>query len=434
MGTQSLDNLPPYNYEAEQSVLGACIHSPEAFYKAVEILIPEDFYKRAHKIIFYIFIEWFKTNECIDVLSIAERLNKANKLDDVGGREYLDKIEDYVPTSTAVTYHSKIVKDMSVRRTVIVMCENTLSAAYNQDLNGDELLEKVNSEALKLESPDSSGPVSYDFLMKDSLRRMEEPGARGINIGFPTVDSLTGGIYPGESIILAARPGMGKTSFALDISENVAREGHPVGFFSLEMSKEEIADKRISRTARINTAKIRKNNLYPDDHPRLHEAGKVLSPLPIYIDDQASLSLINIVSKAKRMKREFGIELLVIDYLHLMDCGNTKGGNRNDDLSHLSRGIKILAKDLKIPILLLCQLNRGCESRDDKRPELKDLRDSGAIEQDADMVWFIYRDVIYNPETENPKAAELIIRKQRHGPLGEAPLVFEDKMSSFSSA
>lgn len=430
----SLDKLPPYNLEAEQSVLGACIHSSEAFYKAVEIITADDFYKSTHKKIFSCMCEWFSKNKQvdIDVLTLCDVLSACDSLTEVGGIEYISLLEDYIPTTTAVTHHSKIVKEKSVVRAVIKMCETLLRVAYEDQLPAEELLVKVNSEALKLENPDKENIRNYDFIVKNTLSRLDVETGRGLLTGFDSIDKMTGGMHPGESIILAGRPAMGKTSLALDIAENVAREGLGVGIFSLEMSKEEIGEKRLLRQAGLNTMKMRSNQLHTDDYPRLHDAGLNLSKLPIYVDDTASMNLAKIYSRAMRMKREWDIKLFIIDYLHLISPGSFGGRSRNDDLSELSRGIKVLAKELNIPALLLCQLNRACEDRSDKRPELRDLRESGAIEQDADMVWFIYRDAVYFPDKpEISRDAEILIRKQRHGPTGVAELNFISEMSSF---
>jgi len=436
MNNPSLDKLPPYNLEAEQSVLGACIHSSEAFYKALEIINTDDFYKSSHRKIFSSMQGWFSKNKQvdIDVLTLCDVLSARDSLTEVGGIEYLSLLEDYIPTTTAVTHHSKIVKDKSIVRAVIKMSDSLLRVAYEDQLPAEELLVKVNSEALKLKNTKSGDIRDYDFIVKDTLRRLESDSSRGLLTGLKSIDKMTGGMHPGESIILAARPGMGKTSLALDIAENVAREGFGVGIFSLEMSVEEIGDKRLLRAAHVNTMSIRNNHLQKEDYSKLHDAGFELSKLPIYIDDTASMNLSSICARAMRMKREWDIKLLVVDYLHLISSGSCGSRSRHEDLSELSRGIKILAKELNIPILLLSQLNRACEDRADKRPELRDLRESGAIEQDADMVWFIYREAFYQPDKiEIKRDAEVLVRKQRHGPKGTAELLFIPEMSSFKN-
>lgn len=434
MKVPSLDKLPPRDNEAEQSVLGACIHSGDAFYKAAEIITENDFYKSSHKQIFSCMQRWFSNNRGIniDVITLADCLKEKNLLEKVGGIEYLGLIEDYVPTSTAVMHHSKIVKNKSVKRAVIEMSEAVLEKAYQDDLSAEELLVHVNSEALKIDASDNEGIKDYNSIMAETIKGLDFPWGRGLPTGFSSIDSMTGGMHPGETIILAARPGMGKSSLAMDIAENVAAQEAAVGIFSLEMSTQEIGEKRLLREAGLNTSKIRFNNLQKEDYAKLHDAALRTKDLPIYIEDTASMTLSLIYSKAMRMKREWNIKLLIIDYLHLVSTHSSGGRSRNDDVSELSRGIKILAKDLNIPVLLLSQLNRACEDRPDKRPQLRDLRESGSIEQDADMVWFIYRESFYSPDEEEKKRdAELLIAKQRHGPKGTANLTFIPEMSSF---
>ena len=437
----SLNKLPPYNKEAEQSVLGSCLHSSEAIAKALEVLSEEDFYKAANKKIFIVMREQFEANEPIDVLALADRLRKKDELDNVGGLEYLSLLEDYVPTATAVSHHAKILRDKKILRDLIQTATDIVSNSYNDRDDVDTLLDKAEKSIFEIS--DKRAKASFFKLtdvIKENVSQLEklsmEPGmVTGLSCGFTDLNNMTAGFQPSELIILAARPSMGKTSFALDIARFVSlHEGIPTAIFSLEMSKQQLGVRLLCSQAQVDSQKVRTGYLAKTDWPKLHEAGRRLSEAKMFIDDSAALSILDLRARARRLAAEQPSEkplgLIIIDYLQLMQ-GRGSPESRQLEVSDISRGLKALAKELNVPILALSQLSRAVESRTDKRPLLSDLRESGSIEQDADVVMFIYRDFLYNPDTDDPGKTEILVRKQRNGPIGDVRLHFESKFTRF---
>ena len=431
----SLSKLPPYNNEAEQSVLGSCLHSTEAIAKALEILIEDDFYKAANKKIFIVMREQFEANEPIDVLALADRLRKKDELDNIGGLEYLSLLEDYVPTATAVAHHAKILREKKILRDLIQTATDIVSDSYSDSEDVDTLLDKAEQSIFEI-SERRTKPSFFKLpdVLRENVSNLEKlsmkPGmVTGVSCGFTDLDNMTSGFQQSDLIILAARPSMGKTSFALDIARFVSLHGDiPTAIFSLEMSKQQLGVRLLCSQARVDSTKVRTGYLAKSDWPKVHEAGRRLSEAKLFIDDSAALTVLDVRARARRLAAEQPLGLIIIDYLQLMQ-GRGNSESRQLEVSEISRGLKALAKELNVPILALSQLSRAVESRTDKRPMLSDLRESGSIEQDADVVMFIYRDVVYKPETDDPGKTEILVRKQRNGPIGDVQLHFENQFT-----
>ena len=433
----SLNKLPPYNKEAEQSVLGSCFHSSEAIAKALEVLTEEDFYKAANKKIFITMREQFEANEPIDVLAVADLLRKKDELDNVGGLEYLSLLEDYVPTATAVNHHAKILREKKILRDLIQTATEIVSSSYSDKDDVDTLLDKAEQSIFEISDKRTKASFfKIPEVIRENVSNLEKlsmkPGmVTGVSCGFTDLDNLTAGFQPSDLIILAARPSMGKTSFALDIARFVSlHQSIPTAIFSLEMSRQQLGVRLLCSQARVDSSKVRTGYLASSDWPKVHEAGARLSEAKMFIDDSAALSVLDVRARARRLAAEQPLGLIIIDYLQLMQ-GRGSSESRQLEVSDISRGLKALAKELNVPIIALSQLSRAVESRTDKRPLLSDLRESGSIEQDADVVMFIYRDFVYNPETDDPGKTEILVRKQRNGPIGDVRLHFESQFTRF---
>ena len=433
----SLNKLPPYNKEAEQSVLGACLHSEDAIAKALEVLSAEDFYKSTHKKIFSVMREQFEANEPIDVLALADKLKRKNELEEVGGIEYLTLLEDFVPTSTAVVHHAKILREKKILRDLIETATEIVSSGYSDNDDVDTLLDKAEQSIFEIsEKRTKQSFYKLPEIIKQGLSDLEklaqEPGmVTGVPSGFADLDSMTAGFQNSDLIIIAARPSMGKTSFALDIARYVSlHKKIPTAFFSLEMSKEQLGMRLLCSKAQVDSSKVRTGYLAKSDWPKVHDAGRELAEAQLFIDDSPALSVLDVRARARRLAAEQPLGLIIIDYMQLMQ-GRSGTESRQLEVSEISRGLKALAKEINAPIIALSQLSRAVESRTDKRPLLSDLRESGSIEQDADVVMFIYRDVVYNPESDDPRQTEILIRKQRNGPIGELFLDFEGQYTRF---
>jgi replicative DNA helicase len=433
----SLNKLPPYNKEAEQSVLGACLHSEDAIAKALEVLSAEDFYKSTHKKIFSVMREQFEGNEPIDLLALADKLKRKNELEEVGGIEYLTLLEDFVPTSTAVVHHAKILREKKILRDLIQTATEIVSSGYSDNDDVDTLLDRAEQSIFEIsEKRTKQSFYKLPEIIKQGLSDLEklaqEPGmVTGVPTGFADLDSMTAGFQKSDLIIIAARPSMGKTSFALDIARYVSlQKKMPTAFFSLEMSKEQLGMRLLCSKAQVDSSKVRTGYLAKSDWPKVHDAGRELAEAQLFIDDSPALSVLDVRARARRLAAEQPLGLIIIDYMQLMQ-GRSGTESRQLEVSEISRGLKALAKEINAPIVALSQLSRAVESRTDKRPLLSDLRESGSIEQDADVVMFIYRDVVYNPESEDPRQTEILIRKQRNGPIGEVFLDFEGQYTRF---
>ena len=436
-GSIPQNKLPPYNLEAEQSVLSACLKSSESFARSLETLTAEDFYKSSHQKIYTVLRKLFEENMSIDILTLSEGLRREKIFEEVGGLEYLSFLEDFVPTSSAIAHHAKIVKDKKILRELIQTATEIVSNSYNEFESIDQILDQAEKNIFEI----SDKRTTRNFVrvsdvvktnIRDAEKLSEEPGmVTGIPTGFLDLDHMTSGLQPSDLIILAGRPSMGKTSFALDIARHAAIHAQaPSVVFSLEMSKEQLVNRMLCAEARVDSNKLRTGYIAKSDWPKLHQAGARLSQAPIFIDDSGSLSGLEIRARTRRLAAEQNLGLIIVDYLQLMHSASGKE-SRQLEISEISRGLKSLAKELNIPVIALSQLSRAVESRTDKRPLLSDLRESGAIEQDADVVMFIYRDEVYNPETQDVGIAEVLIRKQRNGPIGDVRLGFENQFTRF---
>jgi len=450
MGTFSTEledatyKVPPQNIEAEQSVLGAILIENTALYKAIEIIGIDDFYKEAHKKIFLSMIELSEKNEAIDLVTLTEYLRKRNELDSIGGATYLSLLANTVPTAANIKYHSKIIYEKALLRNLINTATEIVSYGYENSRDIEELLDYAENAIFRI----SERKIKPSFsaikdIIKDSfetIERLSEKKERvtGIPTGFYDLDMLTSGFQPSDLIIVAGRPSMGKTALCLCIAQHAGIEkGQPVAIFSLEMAKEQLVIRMLCAEARVDSHKLRSGFLAKSDWPRLTTAAGRLSEAPIFIDDSPGTSVLEMKAKARRLKAEHGLSLIVVDYLQLMSGrGERRRGGpdtREQEISEISRSLKALAKELSVPVIALSQLNRAVESRQDKRPLLSDLRESGAIEQDADVILFIYREEVYKQTEENKGVAEIIIGKQRNGPVGIVKMAFIDKYTRFEN-
>lgn len=426
-----IDKLPPQNLEAEQSVLGAIIFDNDALPKAVEILTPDDFYKESHRRLYHAMLELFDRNEPVDIITLSDYLRKNNDLESVGGIAYLSSLANSIPTSANVRYHAKIIREKALLRSLIQTATHITSRVYEDSLDADEMVDYAEKMIFDIaEKRIETSFATMDSVIKDSIRMIEQlydkkEAITGVSSGFKDLDDITSGFQPGELIIIGGRPGMGKTAFALNIAQHVGVElKEPVAVFSLEMSKEQLALRMLCSEGMVDASRVRKGFLAKQDWPKLTSAAGRLADAPIFIDDSSAITVLEVRAKARRLKREHrGISLVVVDYLQLMRSrGNFE--RREQEISDISRSLKALAKELKVPVIALSQLNRAVEQRGEKKPTLADLRESGAIEQDADVIIFLYRDELYNKNTHNKGRAEVNVAKQRNGPTGLINLTF----------
>lgn len=433
-----IDKLPPQNIEAEQSVLGAIIFDNEALAKTIELLTPEDFYKESHRRLYRSMIELFDKNEPIDIVTLTDYLRKTNELESVGGIPYLSELANSIPTSANIRNHSKIVREKALFRSLIQAATHITSSVYENSFEPDEMVDYAERIIFDIADKRTENSfASMDSVIKDSIRMIEQlydkkEAITGVSSGFKDLDELTSGFQPGDLIIIGGRPGMGKTAFALNIAQHVGVElKEPVAVFSLEMSKEQLALRMLCSEGMVDASRVRKGFLGKQDWPRLTSAAGRLAEAPIFIDDSSAITVLEVRAKARRLKREHrGISLVVVDYLQLMrSWGNFE--RREQEISEISRSLKALAKELKVPVIALSQLNRAVEQRGEKKPNLADLRESGAIEQDADVIIFLYRDEVYNKNTPNKGVAEIIVAKQRNGPTGLLNLTFLSDKTKF---
>ena len=433
--------VPPQDVEAEQAVLGSVFIDNSALLRVVELLRPEDFFRKSHSIIYQSMLDLFQENQPQDLLSVRNRLDSKGLLDAAGGTAYLAELTEVVPIAANVEHYAQIVKDKAVLRRLIEKASEIATICYEESLGIDETLEAA--EAAIFELSDAKIKRSFDpvrDILVDSIKRVEELYNKkqlitGIPTGFPELDNLTAGLQPSDLIIIAGRPSMGKTALALNIAQHAAiREKIPVAIFSLEMSKEQLVMRMLCSEARVDAHRVRTGFLSKSDWPKLHEAAGRVAEAEIYIDDTPAQSVMEMRAKARRLKSANPrLGLVMIDYLQLMR-GRGGAERREQEVSEISRALKAMAKELDVPVVALSQLNRKVEERTDKRPQMSDLRESGAIEQDADVIAFIYRDEVYNKREDNPRkgTAEIILAKQRNGPTGVVKLAFVGKYSTFA--
>lgn len=428
----TLDKLPPQNIEAEQSVLGSILLDDSALTTALELLKYDDFYKESHRKIFGAMADLFDKNEPIDLITLTDHLKRKNNFDAVGGTEYLTALVTIVPTSANIRYHSKIVREKALLRGLLRSAHDIAQTVYENNLDPEEMVDYAEKNIFDI----SDKRINVSFvtlkdLIKDSFQMIEhmydkKETVTGLPTGYLELDKLTTGFQKGDLIVIGGRPSMGKTAFSLNVAQHVALElKEPVAIFSLEMSKEQLMFRMLCSEARVDSNKIRKGFIKKEDWHKLTSAAGNLAEAPIFIDDSSGLSVLEMRAKARRLKSDHGLSLVIVDYLQLMR-GRGKAETREQEISEISRSLKALAKELRVPVIALSQLNRGVETRTGtKKPNLADLRESGAIEQDADVIIFLYRDEIYNRESEDNKGrAEVIVSKQRNGPTGEVTLSF----------
>jgi replicative DNA helicase len=421
-----LRKIPPQQIEAEQSLLGGIMVDSSGLPPALEILKGDEFYKEAHRIIFTTIQDLFEQNEPIDILTVTNLLDSRKQLESVGGASYIAALTDIMPTASNVGAYAKIVSEKAVLRKLIQAANEILSFAYGGGKSSEEILDSAEASIFKVAERrirNSYFPLK-EVIKKniEAIERYQEyrESVTGVPSGYKDLDKLTAGFQKSDLIILAARPSMGKTAFGLCLTRNAAMEsGVPVGFFSLEMSKEQLAMRLLCSEARVDSHKIRTGFLSRQECGKLLQAAGLYMDVPIYIDDTPGISTLELRAKARRMMADQGLGMIVVDYLQLMR-GRDSVERREQEISEISRSLKGLAKELDIPVIALAQLNRKVEERTDKRPMLSDLRESGAIEQDADVIAFIYRDEVYSKGAcKEPGIAEIIIGKQRNGPAGE---------------
>lgn len=434
-----LDRLPPQNLEAEQSVLGCLMLDKDAIIKIADTVIADDFYDHQHRVIYENILQLFEKNISIDILTVSNLLEEKKLLEAVGGSSYLSTLINTVPTAAHVTHYASIVRKKGTLRRLINSANEITTIAYKEEGEVEDILDTaeqrlftVSQKHLKQNFIPITSILHETFERIDELHR-DKGKLRGLATGFVDLDKLLGGLQKSDLVILAARPSMGKTSLALDIIRQVAVQTKtPVGIFSLEMSKDQLVDKLLSAQSDVNLWKIRTGNLSDDDFSALGEAMGTLGEAPIFIDDAAGANIMEIRTKARRLQSEHKVGLIVLDYLQLMTGRNTNSDNRVQEVSEISRSLKILARELNVPVLALSQLSRGVENRPDKVPQLSDLRESGSIEQDADVVMFIYREDMYKGrDSRRPNIAEIHIKKHRNGPTGQIDLYFDAERTSF---
>jgi replicative DNA helicase len=438
------DRTLPHNLDAEKSVLGAILINNQAFNQAAEVIDSQDFFRDAHRRIFEKMVVLTDRNEPVDLVTLKDELVRSDELDEVGGPAYVSALTDGVPRSANVEYYARIVKEKSTLRRLIQSSNEVLARAYDAEEDADTLLDEAERSIFQIaEGRMRSGFVKLSDLVAGGYEMLESLQANrglvtGVPSGFVDLDELTSGFQKSDLVIVAARPSMGKTSFVLNVALNCAMEaGKTVGIFSLEMSKEQLFMRMLTSEARVDAHRFRGGFLGEQDYDKLNTAFARLHEAKVFVDDTASAGILEMRAKSRRLKLEHGLDLLVIDYLQLMQ-GRGKFDNRQTELASISRSLKILAKELEIPIIALSQLSRATETRSDHRPQLSDLRESGAIEQDADVVMFIYREEMYQqgaeerrPEVEG--VAEIIIGKQRNGPVGSANLAFLKQYTRFEN-
>ena len=437
----ALQKLPPRNVEMEQSILGAILQSNEAIIRLADTLQEEDFYHDAHRWLYRAMLDLFQDNIPIDVLSVNEWLKKKDRLDTIGGPAYLAELVELVPTAAHVEYHARVVREKSILRALIHTATNIVLECHEADEDVGMLLDRAERSILEVsQGRATSGFSRLHTVLQDSFRQLEELSRRkepitGLPTGFSDLDRQTAGLQPSDLIIIAGRPSMGKTTLALNIAAHAGmRTGKPIAIFSLEMSKEQMALRMLCAEARVDSAKLRTGFLSSDDwKPLTDAAGDLCNRENIYIDDTPMQTALDIRAKARRLRSEQGdLGLVIVDYLQLMQ-GRSRAENRQQEISDITRALKALARELNVPVVALSQLSRAVEQRRPAKPQLSDLRESGAIEQDADVVAMLYRDEVYDEETDERGVAEVNVAKHRNGPTGTVRLAFRGEFTRFDN-
>lgn len=432
------DRVPPNNIEAEKAVLGAMMIKGDSVAEAVELLHAEDFYREAHRMVYRAMEELFTAREPIDFITLTEALRKREELDAVGGITFVSELANAVPTAANIAYHAKIVREKAWLRRLIDAAAEISGKAYEDADDVEDIMDEAERKILGVAGSRAGGdfePIKEILLSAiDNIERLYESqgGLTGLSTGFRDLDAQTSGLQPSDLILVAARPSMGKTAFTLNIATYVALNNKAVAFFSLEMSKEQLVQRMLCAEGGIDSQRLRTGKMDDGDWQKLIATADRLTRALIFIDDTAGITVQELRSKARRLKAEKKLDLIIIDYLQLMQGRSARfGDNRQNEISEISRSLKALARELNVPIVALSQLSRSVESRQIKRPMLSDLRESGSLEQDADIVMFLYREDYYDKDTENQNITEVIIAKHRNGPVGTVNLYFQRELTKF---
>jgi replicative DNA helicase len=434
------DKLVPHNIEAEEAVLGSLLIDPEALFRVSPFLRPDDFYLQKNGWVYEAILSLHEQRQPVDFVTLCDDLERQGRLDQVGGAAYVTHLINAVPSAIHVEAYGRIVEQAAIRRRLINAASRIAQLAYQEHEDVDQTVDRAEQALFSV----SQRRISRDLTpIQDVVRRyydrieylydhQDEP--LGVPTGFVDLDRLLGGLQRSDLILIAARPSVGKTSLGISIARHAASLGQHVAVFSLEMSSEQVVQRMVSAETGIDAQRLRLGDLSEGDWPLFVQATGRLSDLPLFIDDTPSISVLQMRTKARRLHAEHGIDLILVDYLQLMTAGDMRSESRVQEVSYISRSLKGLARELEVPLVAISQLSRAVEQRSEKRPILADLRASGSLEQDADVVMFIYRDELYNPETELPSVAEIIIAKHRNGPTGSVQLVFRDHLAQFVDA
>jgi replicative DNA helicase len=442
MSVNEIHKLPPQSIEAEMSILGGILLENEAINRVMELLVPEDLYRESHRKILRAMIDLNERGEPCDLITLTSILKQKGELEGVGGAAYLAMLVDFVPTAANIHYYSKIVKEKGVVRKLITAATDIVSRGYEDQVVVEELLDSAQQVIFSISEHRIKAPYyKVSDLLKGAIENIQllyekKEHVTGVPTGFLDLDEMTAGMQKGDLVIIAGRPSMGKTTFALNVASYAAVEAEKqsgVAVFSLEMSKEQLVERLLCSLARVDLNRLRTGNLVDSDWPKLTRAAGWLHDAKIFIDDTPALSVMEMRAKSRRLKAEHNIGLIMVDYLQLMR-GSSNPESRQQEISEISRSLKALAKELETPVIALSQLNRALENRADKRPMMSDLRESGAIEQDADLVMFVYREEVYEKDKEELKGkAEIIIGKHRNGPIGKVDLAFRGEFTRFEN-
>ncbi|MDP1852981.1 MAG: replicative DNA helicase [Candidatus Omnitrophota bacterium] len=436
-----LAKVPPQNIEAEMAVLGSILLEEEAINEALEILDESQFYKEAHRKIFSCIINLFHSSKPVDLITLTDELKRINAIDTIGGVSYLTTLVNAVPTAANVRNYARIVREKGMLRNLINKSTQIISESYEAESNVDELLDKAEKAIFEITDKKIEGSViSMRDLVSDAVERIDKlyqnkSQVTGLASGFTDFDRKTAGLQPSDLIIVAGRPSMGKSAFSLCIANNIGVvDKIPIAFFSLEMSKEQLVQRLLCLHARVDAHSVRTGFLSASDWPKITAAAGKLSESAIFIDDTPAISALELRAKARRLKSQHNIQMIVVDYLQLMRGAGKSQESRQQEISDISRSLKALARELNVSVIAISQLSRAVESRQGNRPQLSDLRESGAIEQDADVVVFLFREEYYNPTESNKGVAEIIIAKQRNGPVGSLNLTFLKEYTRFEDS
>lgn len=435
-----LGKIPPHDIEAEQAVIGSMLTDKDAIMSAIEVLKEDDFYREDNKVIYSAILNLYNKAQPVDIITLKSELQAMNQLEAVGGLEYIAILPDKVPTTANVEQYIKIVEEKSALRALIKTANELITLGYDPTQEVEDILDSAERKIFDvIQGRNQKGYTSIKDILVDSFTELEQlynqkQHITGVPTGFADLDYMTAGLHPSDLVIVAARPAMGKSAFALNIATHAAvRANTPVVIFSLEMSKEQMTNRILCSEAMVDSNKVRTGKIDDDDWTKLAAASGQLSEAPIYIDDTPGITVMEMRAKCRKLKLEKGIGLVVIDYIQLVQGNSRKGGSREQEISEISRSLKILAKEIGAPVIALSQLSRAVEQRPDHRPMLSDLRESGAIEQDADIVTFLYRDDYYNPDTERKNIAEVIVAKHRAGNTGTVELLWLGNYTKFAN-